>query len=140
MDNLAVGQDGTRGVGGVELGHLDVRLCQGDGGTDVQLALVVRGKFGLGEMTPRVQADDLVGVEPAGVRVDGERRLGVGVIGDVGRVEGVECHGQGAVDRVRAGMRADGVSVGERGGTMGCDDGTAGRSVSSSPFERDRVE
>jgi hypothetical protein len=73
-------------------------------------------KLRLRHMSPRVQRDDLSRVEPRGIGSDREWRVGVGVIGDVSGVEGVQRHSQGAVDGVRARVRADCVTMGDGGG------------------------
>jgi len=100
VHNLAIRLDRPVVVRVIELGHFDMSLGERDRRTDVQPARVERGKLGLRQVTERVQADNLLVVKPARVRVDRERRLGIGIIGNVGRVEGVQGHGQGSVDRV----------------------------------------
>lgn len=58
----------------------------------------------------------------------------------MGRGEGTHGDGEGAVDGIGAGMRADGVAVFDGGRETGTDDGAAGRGGGGAPGEVVRVD
>ena len=87
-------------------------------------------------MTPRIQAHNLVFVKPTLIGADQERRLSVGIIRPMMRVERVHRHSQGSIDAIRTRVRADGVSMSEMLRSMGDDDGATSRGSGCAPFER----
>lgn len=88
------------------------------------------------QMTPRIEGNDLGRVGPGGLRWDFDGGFGFGVVGLVGGDEGAHGDGEGAVDGVRTGVGADGVTGFEGGGEAGGDDGTAVVGVGAAPLER----
>jgi len=94
----------------VDLAELDVGLCDGDAGADVEaLVDLVRPDL-LYEVAPWVEGDDLLRVEPRGLRGDAHRGLRVNVRGLVGRGERAEGDCEGTVDRVGSRVCANGVA------------------------------
>lgn len=53
-------------------------------------------------VSPRIERDDLLRVEPRGLRREVERRVGVGVVGLMVRIESIEGNGESFVDGVRS--------------------------------------
>ena len=58
----------------------------------------------LNVMSPRIEGDDLLGVEPRRLRRKVKRRVGIGVVGFVVGIEGVESDGESFVDGVGPGV------------------------------------
>jgi len=67
-------------------------------------------------MSPRVEGNDLLGVEPRRLRRKVERRVGVGVVGLVVGIEGVESDGEGFVDGVGSRVGSEKGGTNERNG------------------------
>lgn len=112
--DLPIDLESPRAGGVVELCDLEVGLCDGDGRADVYAGLDLSPVLDLGEVSPWVDGDDLVLVEPRRVGPDVEDGLGVGVVWALVGVQGPDGDGEGVVDRVRPTVRSDGVAQTER--------------------------
>lgn len=86
-------------------------------------------------MAPGIEGDDLGRVGPGGLRGDVDGGFGFTVVRLVSRDEGAHRDGEGAIDRVRAGVGADCVAGFEGGGETGGDDGAADGWVGGTPLE-----
>ncbi len=106
-----------------DLRHVDVRAGDRDGRPHVQPGRQLVGEHFGDQMAPRVERDDRVAVRPLRERADGDGRARVGQVRPVRRVELAGGDRQRAIDRVGAGMRADGVALGR--GRQGGDDRAA---------------
>lgn len=86
-------------------------------------------------MAPGIEGDDLGRVGPGGLRGDVDGGFGFTVVWFVSGYEGSHRDGEGAIDRVRAGVGADCVAGFEGGGETGGDDGSTVVGVGAAPLE-----
>ena len=117
-----------------------MRLGDGDAGADVEALLDLVGPDLLHDVAPRVEGDDLLGVEPRRLRGDAHGRLRVRVRGLVRRGERAEGNRERTVDRVRPRVGADRVAHLDRVRQSRGDDRTARFGVLSTPLETIRLD
>jgi hypothetical protein len=115
-------------------------LGDGDTGADVEALLNLLLPYFLYEVSPRVEGDDLLRVEPRGLRRDAHGGLRVRVRGLVSRREGAEGNCECTIDRVGARVGADGVAHLDHVRQTRRNDGAARFGVLSTPLEIVRLD
>ena len=130
--DLAVGPQPARRDRLAELGHVHPRPGHRDGGADVPAGGELVGERFAHQVPVRIEGDDGRRAAPLPMRADAGGRGGVGEVRDVEGIEGPRRHREGAVERIGAGVRPDGVAL--RG--EGADDGAALRRVRCTPADR----
>ena len=106
VDANASGLDGV-----ANFRHVDVRAGDRDGRPDVVAKREILAEFLTDEMAPRIERDDLRCVGPLRMRTDAVGGRGVGQVGTMVARQCACCNRQRPVNRIAAGMRADGVAV-----------------------------
>ena len=135
-DDFTVDFDRVLPCGLVDLAELDVGLCDGDAGADVEALFdLVRPNLRY-EVAPWVERDDLLLVEPRGLGGDVHGGLRVRVRGLVRRGERAEGDCEGTVDRVGARVGANRVAHLDHVRQTRGDDWTARFGVLCTPLER----
>ena len=109
--------------------------------TDIEtVPLDLLCKHSWGEVSERVERDDLGWVGPGGLRGDRDGWFCFAVVGFVSWGEGTHGDGEGAIDGIGAGVGADSIAVFDGGGEAGTDNGTPGGSGGGAPGEWVRVD
>jgi hypothetical protein len=119
------------------LGQVNVRLCDGDRGTDVPPLLQPITVMFRDQMSERVHGSDLLRVGPGWVGSDLEDRTCEGKIRDVVGIELVGGHSKTGVDAVAPLMGPDRVSLCRM--SNGADDGAPNARIGMGPANGDRV-
>ncbi len=122
-EDVAVGLEAPGRDGGAQLRHVDMGARDRDRRAHVGARGDLVGECARHEVPPRIERDDLGGIGPLRVRAHRVRRRGVREVRPVVALQLARSHGERAVDRVGARMRADGIAL--RGIGEACDDRTA---------------
>ncbi len=110
-DDIAVGADAARRDGGADFGHVDMSAGDRDGGPHVVTAREVIAEDLAHQVSPGIERYDLFGIAPLRVRSDVLDRRGIREIGDMIVGERPRRNGEGAIDRIAAGVASDRVAV-----------------------------
>ena len=120
--------------GGGDLRHVDVGAGDGDARPHILPGGNFVGEQLGGEVAPGIERDDRVRFAPLRERADLHRGAGVGQVRPVRRLQLAGGDGQRAIERVGAGMSADGVAAG--GGLQRRHHGAARPRIRRAPTDR----
>ncbi len=134
QNDVTVGADAAGIEGGADLRHVDMGARHRDGRADVDAARELVAKDFADAMAPRIERNDLVRVGPLRMRADEVGRRSVGEVGAVVGGERAGRDGERAVNRVAAGVAADGAAR----RVHGPDHGAALRRGRGAPAQRGR--